>query len=545
MRYLLFFTCFWLAGCAVSGQGELLTVAERSDFKSTSDYEDVMSFIRQLGKLSPYIRVETIAESVEGRELPLLVIGNPLPRSPESMKKDNRIVIYIQANIHAGEVEGKEASLMFVRDLLREKDPEILRNVVLLICPLFNPDGNEQISPLNRSYQNGPVNGVGVRHNGQFLDLNRDAMKAESPELRGVIKNVFNKWDPSVFMDCHTTNGSYHVEPVTFTWMVNPNGDRSLINYMRDKMVPEMSRALLSEYKVENCFYGEFIDMGEPEKGWYFDAADTRYMTNYFGIRNRLAILNENYVYADYKSRVMGCYYLIRTLAGYASGNGPLIKGMLEEADRRTVERGMNPALADSFAIEYDVKPAPYEVTIKTYEAEQVTDPGGRRRYQKTDRQKTVTVPYFIDYYPVRSVKFPFAYLFNIHDPGLIGLLGIHGIRIERLTEPVTLEAERYDISELRGSPRLNQGHYTNTIKGSFVKVPVDFPEGTFVVRTSQPLANVAAYLLEPQSNDGLLFWNYLDRYLVPQWGSGYNHYPVFRIINPAELKTKPFAGNN
>jgi dipeptidyl-peptidase-4 len=529
----------------VSGQDELLTVAERSDFKSTSDYEEVMTFIRQLGKLSPYIRVETIAETVEGRELPLLIIGNPLPRSPESMKKDNRIVIYIQANIHAGEVEGKEASLMFARDLLREKNPEMLRNVVILICPLFNPDGNEQISPANRSYQNGPINGVGVRHNGQFLDLNRDAMKAESPEVRGVIKNVFNKWDPSVFMDCHTTNGSYHVEPVTFTWMVNPNGDRELINYMRDKMVPEMSNTLLSEYNVENCYYGEFIDMTTPEKGWYFDAADTRYMTNYFGIRNRLAILNENYVYADYKSRVMGCYYLIKTLAGYVSVNGSLIKDLLGETDRRTVARGMNPSPADSFAIEYDVRPAPYEVTIKTYEAEQVTDPGGRTRYQKTDRQKTVTIPYFIDYYPTKSVKFPFAWLFNIRDPELIGLLDIHGIRIERLTEPVKVEAQRFDISELRASQRLNQGHYTNTIKGNFVNVPMDFPEGTFVVRASQPLANVAAYLIEPQSNDGLLFWNYLDRYLVPQWGSGYNHYPVFRIINPAELKTKPFSGNN
>lgn len=545
MRYLLFCSLLWLAGCSVSGQDELLTVAERSDFKSTSDYEEVMTFIRQLGKLSPYIRVETIAETVEGRELPLLIIGNPLPRSPESMKKDNRIVIYIQANIHAGEVEGKEASLMFARDLLREKNPEMLRNVVILICPLFNPDGNEQISPANRSYQNGPINGVGVRHNGQFLDLNRDAMKAESPEVRGVIKNVFNKWDPSVFMDCHTTNGSYHVEPVTFTWMVNPNGDRELINYMRDKMVPEMSNTLLSEYNVENCYYGEFIDMTTPEKGWYFDAADTRYMTNYFGIRNRLAILNENYVYADYKSRVMGCYYLIKTLAGYVSVNGSLIKDLLGETDRRTVARGMNPSPADSFAIEYDVRPAPYEVTIKTYEAEQVTDPGGRTRYQKTDRQKTVTIPYFIDYYPTKSVKFPFAWLFNIRDPELIGLLDIHGIRIERLTEPVKVEAQRFDISELRASQRLNQGHYTNTIKGNFVNVPMDFPEGTFVVRASQPLANVAAYLIEPQSNDGLLFWNYLDRYLVPQWGSGYNHYPVFRIINPAELKTKPFSGNN
>ena len=182
---------------------------------------------------------------------------------------------------------------------------------MFLLCPNFNPDGNEQISPSNRTYQNGPVNGVGVRHNGQFLDLNRDAMKAESPEVRGVITSIFNKWDPAVFMDCHTTNGSYHVEPVTFTWMVNPNGDNSLIRYMRDKMIPEMSGTLLKKYKVENCYYGEFNDMMKPENGWFYDASDPRYMSNYYGLRNRLGILNENYVYADYESRVKGCYWLI------------------------------------------------------------------------------------------------------------------------------------------------------------------------------------------------------------------------------------------
>ena len=167
------------------------------------------------------------------------------------------------------------------RDILKEEEFQLLENVILLICPIFNPDGNEKISTLNRTDQNGPVNGVGVRYNGQFLDLNRDAMKAESPEVRGLLTKVFNRWDPYVFMDCHTTNGSYHVEPVTFTWMVNPNGDKSLIHYMRDKMMPEISETLLNRYKVENCFYGEFFDMMDPEKGWVMDATEPRYMVNY------------------------------------------------------------------------------------------------------------------------------------------------------------------------------------------------------------------------------------------------------------------------
>lgn len=525
----------------IFGQAKFQTVAEKSDYKSTSDFKDVTDFIDLLKKSSPYIRVENIATSTEGRDLPLLIIGNPLPKSPKDLVNDKRIVIYIQANIHAGEVEGKEASLMFARDLLSDKNPGLLKDVVLLICPLFNPDGNEKISPLNRTHQNGPVNGVGVRYNGQFLDLNRDAMKAESPEVRGVLTNVFNKWDPSVFMDCHTTDGSYHVEPTTFTWMVNPNGDNSLISYMREKMIPEMSHTLLNKYKVENCFYGEFYDMMDPSKGWVLDASEPRYMTNYFGIRNRLGILNENYVYADFKSRVLGCYNLIKSLLDYSSSHKSEIKNMLIDVDNKTIARGQNPAVADSFAIEYKVRAVPDKVTVRTYEADLVTDTTGRRNYKRSDRQKDVTIPYYIDYYPTVNVKFPFAYILTTSDQEIIGLLKVHGLKIEKLSEPLRIDVQRFVISELKGESRLNQGHYSNTIKGKFVKETIDFPAGTIIVKTAQPLANVAAYLLEPQSNDGMMTWNFFDRYLVPQWGMGYNPYPVFKVMERSEIKTIPF----
>jgi hypothetical protein len=539
----MFFLCLMLLSTVfyLSGQVSIQTVAEKSDFKSTSNYSDVRIFIEELKKSSRNIRVENIATSVEGRELPLLIIGNPLPQSSKNLANDKRIVVYIQADIHAGEVEGKEAVLMYVRDILKEKNPEILKNVILLVCPLFNPDGNEKISPLNRSYQNGPLNGVGVRYNGQFLDLNRDAMKAESPEVRGVLSNVFNKWDPAIFMDCHTTDGSYHVEPTTFTWMVNPNGDQSLIAYMRDKMMPEMSKSLSGKYKVENCFYGEFFDMMDPGKGWVLDASEPRYMSNYYGVRNRLGILNENYVYADFKSRVMGCYYLIHSLLDYSSSHNTEIVNMLKDVDKKTIARGDDPAVTDSFAIEYNVRPLPEKITVKTYEAEQVSEANGRRNYRKTDRQIDVTVPYYIDFYPTKNVKFPYAYLITTMDPVITNLLKTHGIKVEKLSSDTKINVQRFEIKELKGTTRLNQGHYTNTINGKFNSGTIDFPAGTIVVRTAQPLGNLVVYLLEPQSNDGMVVWNFFDRYLVPQWGMGYNPYPVYKVLDKLDLKTNAY----
>ena len=525
-----FYLTFLGVLCSLLTFSQTLTIAESSKFESTSNEMDVSEFIRQISKKSAIIKVETLAVSTEGRAIPLLIIADPMIKSPSKLATDKRVVFYIQANIHAGEVEGKEASLMFARDVISGMKKEVLKNVIVLICPNFNPDGNEQISPNNRTYQNGPKNGVGLRHNGQMLDINRDAMKLETPEMNGLLKNVLLKWDPQIMVDCHTTNGSYHEEPVTFTWMMNPAGDRSLMNYMEKQMMPAVSTTLRQGYQVENCFYGEFIDMKNPEKGWEYDATEPRYLTNYVGIRNRLAILNENYVYADYQSRVLGCYGLLNSIADFAASHAREIKSLIHEADQKTIDRGMNPAPADSFPIKFIGKPLQDKVTIKTYEVDVVTDAEGRETYKKSDRKKTVQVPYTARYDATLSVKFPFAYLVSISDPLVIDLLRKHGIQVSQLTKSQAFDVEVFKMTELKAENKLNQGHFNQTASGTWNNEHVEFKTGTYVIRTAQPLANVASYLLEPQSNDGLLKWNFLDRYLVPQWGRGFNPFPVYKI---------------
>jgi len=515
---------------------QTLTVAESSGFESTSKEKDVNDFIQSITKHSSIVRVETIAVSTEGRPIPLMVIADPMPKSTQNLANDKRMVLYIQANIHAGEVEGKEASLMFARDLISGTKKEVLKNAIILICPNFNPDGNEAISVNNRTHQNGPKNGVGVRYNGQMLDINRDAIKLETLEMNGLLKNVFLKWDPQVTVDCHTTNGSYHEEPVTFSWMMNVAGDRSLTKYMEKQMMPDVATILRDQYKIENCFYGEFLDMKNPEKGWEEYASEPRYMTNYIGVRNRLAILNENYVYADYKSRVLGCYALLQSITDYCASHTSEIKQLINESDRKTVARGVNPLPVDSFPIDYIGKPIQEKVTIKTYEVDEITNPNGEKSYKKTDRKKTVTVPYIATYEATKNVKFPFAYLVTISDPLVINLMQRHGIQVNKLNKPQTLDVLSFKITDLQADKHLNQGHFTQTISGNWEARKMEFKTGTFVIRTAQPLANLAAYILEPQTNDGLLTWNFMDRYLLPQWGKGFNSYPVYKVVDATKI---------
>ena len=538
MKYKLIIVLFGMLPATLCGQ-QLLTTAERSDYRSTSTYEEVLLFMNALIKKNDHARMDYFARSIEGRDVPLVIIADPMPSSFKELEKDERIVVYLQANIHAGEVEGKEAAQMLARDLLNDDLPEnILENVIVLICPIVNPDGNEKFSTENRTNQNGPVNGVGVRYNGQFLDMNRDAIKLETPELRGVVKEIFNTWDPAITVDCHTTNGSFHEEPVTFAWMVNPNGNRTLINYMRDRMMPSVHDTLWNKYGVENIFYGEFIDQLAMEKGWIYDACEPRYMVNYTGLRNRLAILNENYVYADFKTRVNGCYHLLLSILEYAAEHGHEINTMLSESDQWYTDRHVNLSGADSFAIEYAVRPVPDKISIKAIETDTVPGVQGYWRYRQGEGRFTITVDYYADYYSTTSVKVPFAYLLSVPDPGILQLLRTHGIRIERLDSETVLEVERFNVSSFEGGDMPFQGHYMTRISGEFETVSRTFPEGTYLVRTSQPLGNLAVYLLEPQSDDGLVTWNFFDRYIVKQWSPEFNPYPVYKLMPVTRLNS-------
>lgn len=519
----------------VLGQEKLQTVAESSQFKATSKYADVIDFIKRLQDKSPLVRMETMCVSAEGRAVPLLIIGNPPPASPQALIHDSRAVVYIQGNIHAGEVEGKESTLMLARDILLDERLPYLDKLVILLSPIFNADGNEQFGPDNRRGQAGPEL-VGVRYNGQNLDLNRDSMKLESPELQGLVANVLNRWDPVLLVDLHTTNGSYHEHPVTYSWPLNPNGDNSIITYMRDKMMPWIGTNLEKKYNTLSVPYGNFRNSADPTQGWYTFSHQPRYVTNYVGLRNRLSILDENYSHADFETRVFGCYNFLRSILDFCAQNTSEILSLIAQADKNTVLKGLHPGHEQTFGMNITPQALDKPVTIRGYEMEVIQTEGARPRVTRTDKKMTYTVPYFADFVPETKILLPSAYLIPLNDPQIEGKLLQHGICVEKLAEPVTLEVETFQISEIKAAERLFQGHYMNSVSGEYAVEKKEFPAGTLYVGMAQPLANLAASLLEAESDDGLLVWNFFDRYLAAQWGRGSGVYPVYRLLQPANL---------
>jgi hypothetical protein len=522
-------------GLATAQQGPL-TVAEASGFTATSRHADIMEFIRELQRQSPLIRVETLYTSTEGRKAPLIVIGDPVPTSPADLQYDDRAVVYFQANIHAGEVEGKEAAQMLARDLVQGKTPDYLDRLVILIAPNFNADGNEKISTQNRRNQVGPDQGVGIRYNGQNLDLNRDGMKIESPEVRGLVQHALLRWDPVFFLDSHTHNGSYHQEPITWTWGLNPNGDPEILTYMADTLLPAITTQMKEKYNTLTLPHGDFLDVREPEKGWVPLGPQPRYLSNYVGLRNRLSVLNEQYPYVDFETRVRGAYKLFLAFLDHIHANRDGIVSMVRAADQRTIARGAEPSDGDVFIVEFDREPIRDLLTILGYEME-ITQAGGRSRARPTDRKTTYSnVPYLARYTPRRTVPLPAGYLIPVPDEEVVKNLLLHGVSVEQLVEPATLTVESFSVSEVSGATRLNQGHYTTTVSGEYAMVEREFPAGTLYITTAQALGNVAASLLEPESDDGLVVWNYFDRYLAAQWGGGPQTCPVYKLYEPAGL---------
>jgi len=480
--------------------GLLRTTAETSDYKSTSRYDDVIAFIHAVQKIDPEIRVETFATTTEGRALPLVIVGS-------GRKKP---IVFIMANIHAGEVEGKEAAQMLLRDLVTTHR-KLRERMTILIAPIYNADGNEKISTTHRTTQVGPVNGVGVRENGQGLDLNRDYMKLESPEARGLVANVLARWDPLVTIDLHTTNGSYHGYQLTYAPPLNPNADARIIAFERETLLPEIRERMKKRHGKETYYYGNFVDQLEPEKGWYTFDNRPRFGNNYAGLRNRFAILSEAYSYIDFRARVEVTHQFLHEILRAVDKHAQKMMRIAAAADE---------ARPKTAGVRFEIKPWRKSVPI-LWESATRAEPGEGIANPDTGngpdiiRGGKITPLKMTDYGIFAATeKSDVPYAFVVDKRAVANLL-THGIVVERLSAPANVRLSEFAVAKSEHAEKPFQKHNEVTLTGKWKDRDATLDEGTFIVRTDQPLGRLAFYLLDARSDDGLVEWNFFED-LVP-----------------------------
>jgi hypothetical protein len=500
-----------------------LTRAERSGYLETTRYHEVMEFMEAVADRSPDLHLTTFGYSYEGRALPLMVWGAP-DATPEGVARTGKTRIYLQANIHAGEVEGKEALLVLLREISNGRHSAWADSLVLLVAPIYNADGNERVNLSNRPHQHGPLAGMGQRPNAQGYDLNRDHTKLDTPEAHALLA-LLNRYDPHVGVDLHATNGTYHGYHLTYSPPLNPNTHPAILSGLRELWLPEMRRAMREVHGFETYYYGnvprsESMWAAPPgsELGWYTFDHRPRFNNNYLGLRNRFAILSEAYAYLTFEERIEVTGVFVREILGHAAKNASWIRSITEAADRASI-------IGQQLAVRSVFERSAVPVDILMGEVSEERNPfSGAVILRRVDSVRVQPMPEFGTFAPAELERAPAAYLVPAGLSEVIAKLNAHGVVMEQLPTERTLPVERFRITRSTQSDQPFQQHRERTLTGAYESITTTVPAATMIVPMDQPLARLIFYLLEPRSDDGFVNWNVLDAAL-----QGADHYPVLR----------------
>lgn len=511
----------FLLTSAVSQLSSQTTRAERSRFTETSTYADVVAFIDSLQAKGALVVVGSIGQTTQGRELPFVIASRPLVHSPAEAKRLGRPIVYVQGNIHAGEVEGKEALQALLRDLVLSSRKNVLDSIVLIAVPIYNADGNEVFKPQaqQRGAQNGPEM-VGQRPNAKMLDLNRDYVKAEAAETRASLQ-MFNAWDPDVFVDLHTTDGSYHGYALTYAPSLHPaagiRGGPFGGAYARDSMLPVLRARVRARHRFETFDYGNFTGDEGPAapgeaKAWSTYDHRARYGVNYYALRGRLAFLSEAYSHDPFERRVKSTYAFVTELLSLTAERSRAVLALT---------RGSDAALAAGKVADVPVRavltktPSMLPVIEEPIEKSDAppTEPGVRRGFRRSGKFVTTKMPVRDRFDVTRAAPVPWGWVIAPAAADTIGaMLRLHGVRVVRTTAPSMVDGVQCFVADSTvASTRAFQGHRETRFEGRWVPGPAEVPAGALVVTARQPLGVLAQLLLDPNSDDGFGTWNLYD----------------------------------
>ena len=492
-----------------------VTHAEQTNYAETSTYAHVVQFLDDLQRLAP-VQVQYIGKSTNGLRIPMVVACDPKVSTPLQAKRLGRPVVYIQANIHAGEVEGKEAAQMVLRDLYRDNS-DLLRKLVIIVVPIYNIDGNEKWGDgrINRRSQTGPAT-VGVRENAAGLDLNRDCMKAESPEMQAVLSGVYVPWDPDVVMDLHTTDGTRHGYGLTYSPPLHPNTNPAVLEYSRSELLPRV-RKKLQAAGLETFDYGN-TGARDGKSVWSTFGYEGRYVTNYSGLRNRITILSEAMSYNTFEQRVHDTYKFVMACLEEVAADADRITAMSRQADSDMVAWSK---AGRSFGVRFEIVARGTEEVL----LEKAPTEGEDARTGPVTQIAKAQMPVFDRFASARTSWLPNAYVVPKSERKVIELLMRHGAVVEVLRQDLQCAATKYQPSEVVQAASAFQGHRLVRLEGNLRTEGTVVPAGDYLVRPSQPLGVLIFELLEPESLDGVVAWGVLNA--LPTVGTDY---PVFKL---------------
>jgi hypothetical protein len=496
------------------------TVAETSEGRRTSTQSEVDAFLQALEPLPHADRLSrhVFGATHEGRMMQVVVAAEPPIHDLDAVRRSGKLRLLVNANIHAGEVEGKEVVQAVLREIALGGHEDLLEDAVLLFVPIYNVDGNERIDRANRVNQNGPEEGVGTRANAQGLDLNRDFIKVEAPETRALI-GLMGRTDPHLFMDLHTTNGSHHGYELTYSPSLSTGIDPTLDAFNRGTLLPQVRRRMAEAHGFATFDYGNFTGTEPPE--WVTYDHRERFGTNYVGLRNRLSVLSEAYSYLDFPGRIDVTHAFVLEVLRVAVNHRAEIQQLTAAADARTIAGdwtlGVDSILVDA---------VPGEILVG--EVDEVELPGLGTRIIRREVAVPTPMGMRLGFDSAVRLSPPAAWVLPDPTAEMVQLLEAHGVAFRRLTTPEEHHAAVFMTAAVEREDTLFQGHYELSLQGMWHESRREVPAGSLWVPADQALGRIAAQLLEPLSEDSASTWDRLKGWEEALEGSRTS--PVWRI---------------
>jgi murein tripeptide amidase MpaA len=483
-----------------------VTPAETSRFEQTPRYEETVAWLRRLVASAPELALLSLGRTPEGRDLWMVVASRERARTPEALRASGKPTLLVQGGIHAGEIDGKDAGLMLLRDMtVAGSKRDLLDAANLLFVPIFNVDGHERFSAFTRINQRGPRE-AGWRTTSRNLNLNRDYAKLDAPEMRALVR-ALHAWDPDLYLDVHVTDGADYQYDITFG-SHGAGGWSAAIGGWLDRI---FTPAATADLKAMGHVPGPLIwqlDDHDLGKGILFAQGQPRFSTAYSDARHLPGVLVENHSLKPYRQRVLGTYVLLESaMRLLARETASLRAAVAADRARRT-----SPVVLDW-------KPrdgAPETIELAAVEWKSERGPSGASWPRWTGKPVALRVPLVRGDAPVATVTRPKAYWIPPGWPEVIERLEAHGVTVERTSDPRELELEMYRLQDPKLETEPFEGHVRVSAKPVPERRRERWPAGSVRVSTDQVLGDLVVLLLEPAAPDSFFQWGFFHEVLQP-----------------------------
>jgi len=523
-QFFLFLSGLMITIVSFSQDRDWQTVYEKSGTLETPRYQQTIDYCKLLDAGSDMITYTTFGKSPQGRDLPLLILDRDGLSDPGAIHSAGRTILLIQACIHAGECEGKDAGLMLFRDLAIKHDAgygirdtvsritqpgsRLLDNVSILFIPIFNVDGHERFSPFNRINQNGPKE-MGWRTTAMNLNLNRDYLKADAPEMQAWL-HMFNKWMPDFFIDCHTTDGADYQYILTYQMEIHGEMDEGLTAWVRDNFIGHLETKMnAGGYPIFP--YVEFRNWHDPRSGLISEVAPPMLSQGYTSRRNRPGLLIETHMLKPYRQRVEATYTCILTTLEILDRESKTLNALVRTADKFVSSEAF---LNTSFPLQFETRmndSAMVDFLGLDYTTSKSVISGGDW-FMYSKKPATFRIPYFSSTRPKVMAKLPYAYIIPAEWKTIIDRLKIHGIRLTELKRDETVRVSTCRFKNPKWQPNPYEGrHPITNIEYEEIEETRLFPAGSVIVETMQPAGRIIPQILEPKGDGSYVYWGFFD----------------------------------